>query len=146
MNAIAKRRGSLFRDRHHRRELSSPTQMRNALVHVLFNDRKHDFEGGGPISEETMQSLDDRTSIGWITLWSERARPPPEALARLRARNIDRELDEAPVTEPRTWLARSGCTLVHAAVRSCRNGVASGAGFHGLCPHQRRRSRLGERA
>ena len=108
VNAIAMRRGSLFRDRHHRRELRTPTQTRNALVYVLFNERKHDFEGGGPISDETMSSLDDRTSIGWVHLWSERARPPPETLSRLRSRAIDGELGDSPVSEPRTWLARSG--------------------------------------
>ena len=101
VNAIAMRRGSLFRDRHHRRELRTPTQTRNALVYVLFNERKHDFEGGGPISDETMSSLDDRTSIGWVHLWSEQRTPAagdavaaPVARHRWRARRLTRERAE----------------------------------------------------
>ena len=110
VNGIAKRRGSLFRDRHHRRELSSPTQTRNALVYVLFNDRKHEAQGGGPISERMLQELDDRTSIGWIPYadWAESARPPPDTLARLRARNMAGASSDAPISASGTWLAQRG--------------------------------------
>ena len=41
VNAVAGRRGSLFRDRHHRHELKTPTEVRRALVYILFNTRKH---------------------------------------------------------------------------------------------------------
>ena len=110
VNAVAKRRGSLFRDRHHRRELSSPTQTRNALVYVLFNDRKHEAQGGGPISESMLHELDDRTSVGWIrdSDWAENARPPPDTLARLRARNLDGASGESPISDSRTWLVQRG--------------------------------------
>ena len=110
VNAVAKRRGSLFRDRHHRRELSSPTQTRNALVYVLFNDRKHEAQGGGPISERMLHELDDRTSVGWIrdSDWAENARPPPDTLARLRSRNLHGASGESPISEPRTWLVQRG--------------------------------------
>ena len=110
VNGIAKRRGSLFRDRHHRRELSSPTQMRNALVYVLFNDRKHEAQGGGPISERTLHELDDRTSVGWIPHadWAESARPPPEMLAQLRARNRAGAARDTPISASGTWLAQRG--------------------------------------
>ena len=113
VNSIAKRRGCLFRDRHHRRELASPTQTRNALVYVLFNDRKHEAQGGGPISERMLHELDDRTSVGWIPLadWAESARPPPDTLARLRARNLVTATgagSETPISTAGTWLAQRG--------------------------------------
>jgi hypothetical protein len=108
VNAIAKRRGSLFRDRHHRAELESPTKMRNALVYVLFNDRKHHAQNGGGISDEMLSELDDRSSAAWLNGWDERARPPPETIARLKARDGDIEDLGPPRVEPQTWLAQCG--------------------------------------
>jgi REP element-mobilizing transposase RayT len=108
VNAIAKRRGSLFRDRHHRAELESPTKMRNALVYVLFNDRKHHAQNGGGISDEMLSELDDRSSAAWLNGWDERARPPPETIARLKARDGDIEDLGPPLVEPQTWLAQCG--------------------------------------
>jgi REP element-mobilizing transposase RayT len=110
VNAIAKRRGSLFRDRHHREELDGPTKMRNALAYVLFNDRKHHAQNGGAISDALLTELDDRSSAAWLEEedWDERARPPPEAVARLRARYDDIEGLGSARTAPRTWLAQCG--------------------------------------
>jgi REP element-mobilizing transposase RayT len=110
-NAIAMRRGSLFRDRHHREELDGPTKMRNALVYVLFNDRKHHAQNGGAITDELLSELDDRSSVAWLEGWDERARPPPEVIARVRARHGDIEGLGAPLTPPRTWLAHCGWRL-----------------------------------
>ena len=70
-------------DRHRRRELASPTQTRgNALVCVLFSDRKlNGAQGGGPISERMLHELDDRTSVGWSrSRTGPRAPPPPDTL------------------------------------------------------------------
>jgi REP element-mobilizing transposase RayT len=108
VNAVANRRGSLFRDRHHREELDGPTKTRNALVYVLFNDRKHHAQNGGAITEATLSELDDRSSAAWLDGWDERARPPPETIARLRARDGDIEGLGTPRTPPQTWLAREG--------------------------------------
>ena len=110
VNAVAQRRGSLFRDRHHREELDGPTKARNALVYVLFNDRKHHAQNGGAIDDAMLSELDDRSSVAWLERadWDERARPPPEAIARLRARDDDIEGLGAPCTAPQTWLAREG--------------------------------------
>lgn len=41
VNALAMRRGRMYADRFHSRELTSPRQVRNALVYVLANFRKH---------------------------------------------------------------------------------------------------------
>lgn len=110
VNGVALRRGRLFRDRHHREEIESPTQMRNALVYVLFNDRKHYAQNGGAITEEFFRELDDCSSIAWLGArdWDERARPPPELIARLRARDADVEGLGAPRSAPETWLAQLG--------------------------------------
>lgn len=110
VNAVAKRRGSLFRDRHHRAELDGPTKARNALVYVLFNDRKHHAQKGGAISEAFLSELDDHSSVAWLEPkdWDERARPPPEVIARMRARTRDIAGLGAPRTEPETWFAQAG--------------------------------------
>ena len=110
VNSILSRRGSLFRDRHHRHELKGPTEMRNALAYVLFNDRKHHAQNGGNISEELLSSLDDRSSAAWLDPddWVERGRPPPDMLQQLRTRSLDRATGEPPVSTPHTWLGKSG--------------------------------------
>ena len=41
VNELVSRRGRLWADRWHGRELTSPRQVRNALVYVLANFRKH---------------------------------------------------------------------------------------------------------
>jgi REP element-mobilizing transposase RayT len=106
VNAIAKRRGSLFRDRHHREELDGPTKTRNALVYVLFNDRKHHAQNGGAITDALLSELDDRSSAAWLNGWDPRAGPPPELLARRLARDGDIDGFGAPCTPPQTWLAQ----------------------------------------
>lgn len=40
INRIAGRSGRLWRERYHRRDLTSPRQVRHALVHMLMNVRK----------------------------------------------------------------------------------------------------------
>jgi hypothetical protein len=41
LDALWKRRGPVFADRHHDRILRSPREVRNALAYVLDNARKH---------------------------------------------------------------------------------------------------------
>ena len=110
VNSVAHRHGSLFRDRHHRHELEGPTEMRNALVYVLFNERTHHAQNGGAITESTLTELDDRSSVAFLHSddWAENERPPPELLARLRQRALQTAGGELPVSTPHTWLARCG--------------------------------------
>ena len=110
VNYIARRRGRLFRDRHHRAELDGPTRTRNALVYVLFNERKHYAQNGGALSPAYLSELDDKSSIAWLDArdWDPRARPPPELIARLRARDADIDGFGAPRSEPSTWFAQAG--------------------------------------
>jgi REP element-mobilizing transposase RayT len=113
VNAIARRRGSLFRDRHHREELDCPTKTRRALVYVLFNDRKHHAQNGGAITDSLLSDVDDRSSIAWLDDddWDERARPPPEVIARLRARDANVGDGGEPRSAPKTWFAQAGWRL-----------------------------------
>ena len=78
------RHGRVWSDRCHAHALETPREVRNALVYVLANWRKHRPGGRG---------LDPRASGHWFTGWETSA---PPAMGR------------APVATARTWLARVG--------------------------------------
>jgi putative transposase len=42
LNRLWRRRGQVFPDRYHARALTTPREVRNALVYTLHNGRKHD--------------------------------------------------------------------------------------------------------
>ncbi|MBX3230713.1 MAG: hypothetical protein KIT84_00740 [Labilithrix sp.] len=101
VNRVSHRHGSLFRDRHHRRALSSPSETRNVLVYLFFNARKHDIQHGRATNASF--ELDPMTSAPWFDAWHPVARPPPEAFARARAPRAS-----PPTATPRTWMASEG--------------------------------------
>jgi putative transposase len=105
VNRVARRSGPLFRDRHHRRALSTPTEVRNALVYILFNLRKHMAQkADSPAAKRAARRvLDPCSSAPWFTDWHPEARPPPDALAEAR-RHSPADL----TSRPDTWLARVG--------------------------------------
>src|SRR5690606_35637968 len=41
LNQILRRKGKVWSDRHHRRDLESPSEVRNTLLYVLQNHRRH---------------------------------------------------------------------------------------------------------
>lgn len=84
VNRVLARRGSVWGDRYHARMLRTPREMRNALVYVLDNWRKHVPGARG---------LDPRSSAPWFSGWS---RPSPRAGS------------AAPVAKALTWLAAVG--------------------------------------
>jgi putative transposase len=84
INRALRRRGTVFGDRYHARWLRTPREVRNALVYVLQNFRKH-IAGA--------RRLDPRSSAAWFGGWRVSAPRPP---------------GPAPVRSPRTWLARVG--------------------------------------
>ena len=84
VNRALGRRGRVWAGRYHARALTTPRAVRNALVYVLMNSRKHGKVGNG---------LDPCSSARWFTGWRE----PVEATSRA-----------APVAAARTWLARVG--------------------------------------
>lgn len=100
VNRVARRRGSLFRDRHHRHDLRTPTETRRALVYILFNTRKHAVG---------YQWMDPHCSMRWFDGWAPERAPGQGLLKRLGP--------GAPVTEPRTWLASVGWRRAGGPVR-----------------------------
>ena len=83
-------RGHVWGDRHHRRELTTPSEVRNALVYVLNNHLKH--------GETDVGLVDPCSSAPWFTGWMHIRDAPPKA---------------APATEPpSTWLLDEGWSTV----------------------------------
>lgn len=81
------KRVKVWGGRYHRRDLTSPRQVRNALVYVLSNFKKHQRMADGT------PRIDLRSSSQWSTGWIQ-VRPLPD--------------EPSPVQPPRTWLARVG--------------------------------------
>jgi len=110
VNAVARRSGKLFRDRHHRHELRTPTETRNALVYILFNDRKHAVGAhASPKSAHahpsTAPDLDLCSSALWFNDWDPGVRLPPFTYDEMKILASDME---RPTIAPETWLARVG--------------------------------------
>lgn len=84
INRVLHRRGEVWCDRFHAHLLRTPREMRNALVYVLNNFRKHVPGARG---------IDSRSSSAWFSGWNARMGPTP---------------GPSPVAAPRTWLARVG--------------------------------------
>jgi len=87
VNRILGRRGQVWADRYHARLLRTPREVRNALVYVLNNWRKH-IPGA--------RRLDPRSSAAWFNGWFKLPARPSGA---------------QPVAEARTWLAAVGWRL-----------------------------------
>src|SRR5881396_2560442 len=78
------RRGCVWAERYHGRALRTPREVRNGLVYVLLNGRKH-----GAIR----RGIDPCSSGAWFGGWREGVEPSREP---------------APVARPRTWLLSVG--------------------------------------
>jgi putative transposase len=99
INELLRRRGSLWADRWHGRALASPNEVRNALVYVLANFRKH-------APHSLPHGVDPCSSAAWFLGWHGiDERGPPLAA---RAWPVGKEDQEVPVSEPKTWLLRCG--------------------------------------
>jgi REP element-mobilizing transposase RayT len=92
-NRVLGRRGAVLSGRFHSRALRTPREMRNALVYVLFNVRKHDAS----LCDKAVSLVDACSSAPWFNGW---ARPPPP--------DPPRKLEAPPVMPARTWIAREG--------------------------------------
>ena len=82
VNRALGRHGRVWSDRFHSRLLRTPLEVRNALVYVLNNVRKH---------LRNVRGLDPCSSARWFEGW----------------RTIERVI-ESPVAAARTWLVRTG--------------------------------------
>lgn len=116
VNAAVGRRGSLFRDRHHRHELKTPTEVRRALVYILFNARKHAGREG-LVSRAGYATFDPLTSAPWFDAWAPRAGPSPTAAPHARACLRPVIGDARPTVDATTWLARIGYGRAGGAIR-----------------------------
>ncbi|MES1177258.1 MAG: transposase [Myxococcales bacterium] len=86
VNRLVFRRGRFWADRWHGRQLTSPRQVRNALVYVIQNRNKH----------QSRRGLDPLSSAQWFDGF---AHALPRAFRSITPRAI------AP---PRTWLLSTG--------------------------------------
>ena len=78
------RRGKVWADRYHVRALTTPREVRHALVYVIQNWRKH-LNGA--------RGFDPRSSAAWFTGWRTPTTAPPT---------------QPPVVPAQTWLASVG--------------------------------------
>jgi hypothetical protein len=83
-NRALGRRGAVWSDRYHARMLATPREVRNALVYILANVKKH---------VHGVRGMDPRSSARWFEGWR-------QAVA-------DSE-GPSPVARAQTWLARVG--------------------------------------
>ena len=84
VNRVLGRHGRVWADRYHARLLRTPREVRNALVYVLNNFRKHIRPARG---------LDPCSSARWFNGWRTATGPVVEA---------------SPIARACTWLARIG--------------------------------------
>jgi putative transposase len=102
INRAVGRDGKVWRDRHERHDLRTPREVRNALVYILFNHRKH--ARGTPGEAWAMRSLDPRSSAAWFDGWNEHVGPAREKLLK----EMCIALDPAPVVPGTKWLLTMG--------------------------------------
>jgi len=84
--ALARRRGRVWGDRHHRHTLTRPSEVRNVLVYILSNHLKH--------GECDVGLIDPCSSAPWFDGFMHRREPKPP--------------DKASTTAATTWLLERG--------------------------------------
>lgn len=115
LNRLVGRKGRVWRDRYHRRDLATPRQYRNALVYVVFNDRRH---ASGAERARRARSLDGLSSAIWNEHW--------DCDAVLRARIRGERAGPRAVARPVTWIASRGWHERHGALEPDEMPVAAG--------------------
>ncbi len=93
LNKLWQHRGTVFADRYHDRILKTPREVRNALVYVLANGKKHAAQGR---EVSVPQAIDTFTSAPWFDGFRET----------VTVRGI--ETMPRPVTGARTWMLTIG--------------------------------------
>jgi hypothetical protein len=106
VNDLLSRRGPLWSDRWHGHALRTPREVRNAILYVLANFRKHAPTPRPP-------GIDPFSSGEWFDGWREWSpgdgRAPPWAeSAGWRTARHDAEATARVVSLPQSWLARAG--------------------------------------
>ncbi len=98
LNKLWSRRGKVFADRYHDRILTSPREVRNALVYVLGNGKHHAATGR---MVRVPQAIDIYSSAPWFDGFREHG-----FRERIAVRGID--TIEPPLAAARSWLLRLG--------------------------------------
>jgi hypothetical protein len=94
LNALLERlTGKVWGERYHSRELTTPREVRNALVYLLQNWKKHGVTTEGPV-------VDHFSSALLFAGWKVHVDTVPEP-------------DPWPPRNPRTWLLGAGWSLQH---------------------------------
>jgi len=102
LNRLWRRQGSVFADRFHERALRTPREVRQSLVYVLQNARKHGIGFRGPDPYSSGDRFDGWANAGEFEAGS--ATAGPEA----GKRSAWGELLERSVAAARTWLLSIG--------------------------------------
>jgi hypothetical protein len=87
------RRGAVLAERFHHRVIRTPREMRNALVYVLQNVRKHAHGPAG--GARASRAIDPASSGAWFDGWK---------------RRTEVDAGPRPVAAARSWLLRIGWT------------------------------------
>ncbi len=83
VNRVLRVRGRVWSERHHRRPLLNPREVRNAIVYVLMNAKKHGVR---------LASIDRFSSARWFDGFAD----------------FTPSTDERPTVVPKTWLGGAG--------------------------------------
>jgi REP element-mobilizing transposase RayT len=97
VNRLLMRRGRVWADRYHQRALVTPRAVRNALVYVLGNFRKH--------GARSVAAIDACSTAPYFDGFHDRARAGPQGSSDgqvLIASSAE------PASAPRTWLLATG--------------------------------------
>ena len=100
INRVVGRKGQVFGDRYHARELSTPRETRNAIVYVLSNRRKHAAKTAWATGAAPLTGIDPMSSGYWFDGWKTPPKPGDASWWH--------ESDAVPIRHARTWLARKG--------------------------------------
>ena len=97
VNALVGRRGRFWADRWHGRALTTPRQVRTALIYVLANFRKH-------VDHPLPPGIDPYSSGAYFDGWRGGLSPP----IGIEGEPVPPRSEFTPVRPPRTWLGRVG--------------------------------------
>jgi len=105
VNRLMRTKGHVFADRYHARVLRSPREVRNALLYVLNNERKHATRPApaGRAAHPLRSFFDPYSSALWFDGWKPPGGPHPVLPIPRAVRD-----HPPPVALPATWLLRVG--------------------------------------
>jgi hypothetical protein len=102
MNKLWGRKGKVFLDRYHGRDLKTPREVRGVLEYLMHNARRHGYRVAA-------EGADPYSSGRWLDGWSTRSAAAPRS-----------EWWAAPLARARSWLVAHGwrrCGLIEVRAR-----------------------------